>query len=140
ANRAIDANVKPIGMLSDPGMIGRALQGKIECDLELELAGSLDQAPEVFERAQLRVHGGVPAVLRADRPRAAMIAGLCGPRIVVPLAMGLADGMDRRQVHHVETERSDVGQTLLGVPKRAMLTVHGALRAGKQLVPAGKCC
>ena len=50
-------------------MVGGALQREVERHLEVELAGPFDERVEVVEGAELRVHGIVPAVLRADGPR-----------------------------------------------------------------------
>src|SRR5207249_44711 len=59
---------------------------------------------EVLERAELLVHRRVPARRGADRPRTSGIVGGRGKRVVLPLAVCLADRVDRRQVHDVEAE------------------------------------
>ena len=50
---------------------------------------------------------GVTALRAPDRPGAAGLARLGGGRVVAPLAVGRPDGVDRRQVEHVDAE---VGQ------------------------------
>jgi hypothetical protein len=49
--------------------------------------------------------------------------------------MRLADGVDRRQVDHVETECGDLRQAPRGVRERAVNACFLGLRARKQLVP-----
>ena len=77
---------EPLGMLADVGMVGRALEGDVQRDLEAELARARDQAVEVVERAELGMDRLVPALGRADGPGAAGVAGSGGQRVVRPLA------------------------------------------------------
>ena len=48
-------------MFAHPRMIGRALPGQIERDLEAEPRGLLPEGLEVVERAEAGLDGGVPA-------------------------------------------------------------------------------
>src|SRR5579872_1725507 len=81
---------------------------------------------------------GVMAAGRiADRIRAARIARPGLERVVAPLAIGGADGMNGREIKHVESHRPDARQLGDHVAERAVLAVF-ALASGKQLVPAGE--
>jgi hypothetical protein len=57
-------------------MVGRTLDCEIQRDLESVLVGGTDETLEVRERAKLWMDGVVAAFGRADRVRAAWIAGL----------------------------------------------------------------
>ena len=63
----------------------------------------------------------VPAVCRADRPRAAGIGRARGRRVVRPLAELVPDRVDRRQVDDVEPHRRDTRQPLRGGAESARL-------------------
>ena len=69
-------------------MVGRALDGEIERDLQAVLVAGRDQPAEIGERAELRMDRIVAAIGRADRVEAAGIAGLGRQRIVAALAVG----------------------------------------------------
>ena len=70
-DRAVGALQKPFRMLAHVGMVGSALEGDVEGDLDAALAGLRDQAPEILERAELR--DGSP----------------CGRPMQPPMAQGL---------------------------------------------------
>jgi hypothetical protein len=80
----------------------------------------------------------VTAILVADRPRAADIARNGRQTVVLALPETVADGMDRRQIHDIETHRPDLAQTTDAVLQGAMPVRHIGLRARKELVPRGK--
>src|SRR3546814_4284836 len=63
---AVGAPVEPLRVLLDPGMVGRALDGEVEGDLQPVLGGRVRQAGEVVEVAELRMDRVVAAFLRAD--------------------------------------------------------------------------
>ena len=90
--------LEPLRMLLEPRMVERALHREVERDLHVVLAAGIDQPAEVLERAQLRIHRVMAAVLVADRVEAAGIVGPGVERIVLALAVGAADRMDRREV------------------------------------------
>ena len=100
-------------------MIGRRLERDVERHLQPEAVGDGDEPIEIVERAEPRLDRRVAAVLGADGPRAAGIAGRGGQRVVAALAVRAADRMDRRQVQHVEAHGRDLGQPGLGFAKRA---------------------
>jgi hypothetical protein len=112
-------------------VLGRALDRVVERDLDALLAGGADEALEVVQRAELRVHGGVAALLGADRPRAARVVRPGLERVVRPLAVRAADRMDRRQVEHVEAELGEARELRLDA-------LEAAPGAREQLVPGAE--
>ena len=109
-------------------MVGRALERIVERHLQPEVPGLPAEAAEVLDGAQLGCDGGVPALGRADGPRAAGIVGPGAERVVGTLALGDADRVDRRQVDDVEPHVGHGAQAL----HRA---VEAPLAAGEQFVP-----
>src|SRR6059036_3467736 len=91
--------------------------------------------PEVFESAEFRVDGLVSAVSRADCPWTAGGARLATERVVLALAIGAADRVDRWQIEHVKTHAGDVWKAGLDVRKRAISAGLGRGGARKHLVP-----
>ena len=69
-----------------------------------------------------------PPSVDADGPRAAGVVGPGVERVVAALAGGVADGVDRREVHDVEAHGRHRGEACDGAPE-------AALRAREQLVP-----
>src|SRR5262249_39601508 len=124
---------EPLGMLAEPRVVGRALNREVERDLEPELPRLLDERPEVVERAELRVDGVVSALLAADRPRAAGIAGQRVQDAVAALPCRGHDQMDGREVHDVEAELGELGQ-------HARDTPEAAKGAREELVPGAEAC
>src|SRR6185437_2395988 len=137
-HRAVGALQEPLRMLPDVRVIGRALEGDIQRDLQAQSAGAGEQSAEVFESAEARMHGLVSALTAADRPWASRVAGGGADAGVGALALDLAERMDRRQVQHVETHRGDVGQQSLEVREGTVLAGPGRSGTRKHLVPAGE--
>ena len=73
-DRAVGAVPEPLGVLLHPGVVGRALEGEVEGDLDVVGLRRLDEMVELGEAAERGVDGGVAALGRADRPRAAEVA------------------------------------------------------------------
>ena len=115
-------------MLVHPGVVGRALERVVERDLHAEAIGGRDERVEVVDVAELGVDRRVPTRLVADGPGAPGVAGADGTRVVRSLARGVADGVDRRQVHHVEPHGRDRIEAADGA-------AQAALRAREELVP-----
>ena len=63
--------------------------------------------------------------------------GLGADGVVGALAVGLADGMDRRQIQHVESHLGDLGQACGHVAQRAVPARFRRAGAREQLVPGG---
>jgi hypothetical protein len=112
-------------------MVGRALDREVERYLEAVLARLGHQALELRHGAELGVDGVVAALLAADRPGRAGVAGLGLQRVVAALAVGHADRVDRRQVEHVEAQLGELR-------KPAADPLEAAERAGEQLVPGAE--
>ena len=72
--RPVGAAVEPLGMLLQPRVVGRALDREVERDLDPELLRVGDEGAELLRGAERRVDRVVPALLGADRPRAADVA------------------------------------------------------------------
>src|SRR5699024_9139333 len=111
---SVGASDEPLGVFGDPGVIGGALQGQVQGDLHAVLVGLGDEGVEVFEGAEVGVDGVVAAVLGADGPHRAGVAGPRGQGVVGAFAVAGAHRVDRWQVHHVETHVGDGGQALGG--------------------------
>ena len=119
ADRAVGPPGEPLGVVAHPGVVGRALERVVEGHLEAELAGPGDERIQVLERPELGVHRLVPAGGRADGPGAAGIVRSRRQRVVPTLAVGDADGVDRREVDDVEAELGHVVQMAGGAPQAA---------------------
>ncbi len=121
------------------GVIGRALKGDVERNLDAEA------------RAPVQAAGGSPpSVPSCGRislwpPSAAPIAqglptssGLGLERIVGALAVDAADRMDGRKVQHVESHLGQVRQPRLDVAKFAVTPGLRRGRTRKQFIPAAE--
>ena len=119
---AVGAVPEPLRMLLDEGVVRRALVGEVQGHLHAVFTGPRHEAFEVFDRPELRVDGLVASLLAPDGPGASRIMGL-GPRsVVLALAMRVADGVDGREVDHVEVHPGHVFEPLLGVGERPVAT------------------
>src|SRR5579862_8460217 len=91
-------------MLLQPRVVGRALDGEVERDLDPMPFRLGDEPAELLLRAERWVDRVVAAPLGADRPGAADVAELCTLGVVSSLPVRLPDGVDRREVEDVEPE------------------------------------
>src|SRR5262249_1637749 len=132
---AVGPLAEPLGVLAGVGVVGGALEGDVQGDLDVVLAGPGEETLEVVEGAELGVDGLVAALLGADGPGAADVAGLGGDDVVLALAELAADGVDGRQVEDVEAQRGDVGQAGLDVLEGAVAARLRGAGAREQLVP-----
>src|SRR6516225_4791454 len=137
-DRAVGSAPEPFRMLREPGMVGRALDGKVERDFHTVLRAGAHQAPKILERPKLGVYGVVAALGGADGIWTARIPGFAMERIVAALAVDAADRMDGSQINDIETHRADVGQSIDTIVKGAVLTGDRRLTAWHHLVP-GAC-
>ena len=137
ADGAVGPVAKPGGMLGHPGVVGRALEGQVEGQLDAMLAAGGGEAGDVVEGAQLGQYGLVAALGGADRPGAADIAGLGGLCVVAPLPRGAADRMHGREVEDVEAHLGDTRQLRLDVAQGAVLA-RRSQRPGEELVPGAE--
>ncbi len=138
-DRAVRAPVEPLRMLLDPRMIRRALDGKVESDLEPVRARRRDQTCEIIEIAKLLVDCIVAAILGANRIGAAWIVRPCPQVVVAAFAVGFSDGVNRGEVEHVEALVSDIRKSRDHVVERAVAKRVARLRARHQLIPGRTC-
>src|SRR4029077_3274146 len=104
------------------------LESDVEGDANVLSLRLLHQLLEIREGSELRVNLRVPSLLRADLSVAADVVPRRLQQVVLALALGRADGMDRRQVKDVEAHRLHFG-------KKSGDVLQGSERARKQLVP-----
>src|SRR5918997_2991435 len=78
--------------------------------------------------------GGVAAGLAPNGPRNPHVAGFGSERVVLALAVGLPDGVDRRQVNDVEAHVGDAGE-VLGRGLEGPVRSAAAGGAREELVP-----
>ena len=123
--RPVGAAVEPLRMLGQPRVIGRALDREVERDLEPAALAAATIASKSPERAELGVERVVAAVLRADRPGRADVAGRRVLGVVPALAVRHADRVHRREVDDVEAEVGELRQ-------------HLARRRGSRRTSAGR--
>src|SRR5215475_1901366 len=137
-DRAVGSAPEPFRMLREPGVVGRALDGKVERDFQTVLRAGAHQAPKIVERPKLGMYGVVAALGGADGIWTARIAGFATQRIVAALEVDAADRMDGGQIQHIETHRRDVGQAVDTIVKGAVVAEHRRLTTRHHLVP-GTC-
>lgn len=92
---AVGAVVEPLGVFVDPGVVGGALEGEVEGDLQAQFPGFGDEVVEVVEGAQGGVDAVVAAFGGADGPGDADVVTGGGEGVVAAFAVGGADGVDR---------------------------------------------
>src|SRR5215831_20546949 len=139
-HRPVRPDPEPVTMFLYVGMIGRALKRDVHGDLDAMRARLLYQSPKVLQGSQLRVNRRMAPLQSTDGPRTAKIPGISARRIIFPLPMSQSNGMNRREVQHVESHRRDVGQLGFAVFERAVLARLEAARARKHLVPGAEAC
>src|SRR5689334_11302645 len=94
---------EPFWMLADVRMVGRRLEGDVQSQLNPQTLRRIAQRAEILHRAELRMDGGVAPLGGADAPGAPDVLGRGVGGVVSSLAEGRADGVNRRQVEHVES-------------------------------------
>src|SRR5215471_12128293 len=135
---AVRAPAKPLRMLLHVGMIGGALEGEVERDLDAILLGFGDQYPKVRQGPELRMYGRMSAGRRPNGPGAPWIVGSSHGGIVLPFAVHLPNGMNRRQVEYVKAHVRDIGQARCTVPEGPVLTWHWGAGAWEHFVPGAE--
>ncbi|MNO76579.1 hypothetical protein D3C76_676530 [compost metagenome] len=138
ANAAVGTPAEPAGMLTQPWMVRRTLDSEIQGDFQAVIVRRRHQRAEICQAAQLWMHCVMTALLAADGIRAAGVVRARQQTVVRPLAMGTADGMDRREVDYVEAHRGDFRQAPANVGEAAVAAGLRAFRAGEEFVPAGE--
>jgi hypothetical protein len=122
-------------MLLEPRMVGCALHGEIERDFHLVLFAGGDEITEILQRAKFRVHRIVTALARTDRIGTSGIAFRRSHGVVAALAVGAADGVDRRQIDDVKAHSRNVRQACDTILERAVLAGRFRLATGHHLIP-----
>src|SRR6185312_2751469 len=128
---AVGTNEEPFRMFAQPRMIGRALQGIVQRDLETQRLRLLHEAVEVIERAEPRLDRRVSAGRTAYRPWAAGIVRRRGQGVVAALATGLPHRVNGREIHDVEAQGGDPLERGPDVGEGGVLTGGRALRPGE---------
>ena len=118
-NRAVRANLEPVLVIANVRVIGRALEGDVESDLKVELAGFRDEVPKVLDAAERGMDGFVTAFLRANGPWAARVIRAGGEAIVRAFAERFSDRMNGRKIQNVEGHLGDLGQDALAIAECA---------------------
>ena len=136
-DRPVGAPLEPVGVLLDPGMVGRGIEREVERQLDALGARGVHERVEVLQRAELGVDGGEAPLGRADGVGGADVARLGAQRVVPALAVGAPDRVDRREVKDVEAQAPDVVELADHVAERAVDALR-ALRAGQHLVPGAE--
>jgi hypothetical protein len=140
-DRAVGPGGEPLRVGLDVGVVRGGLEGDVDGDLEPVPASGPDEQVEVVERPEVGVDRVVPTVGRADRVRAAGVGLLRVERVVLALAGGRADGVDRGQVDDVEAHRGHRpepfgrGAQRARPPLTGLGVEIGALGPGEDLVP-----
>ncbi len=136
---AVRPPVEPLGMLLDPGMVRRALDGEVERDLEAVLAGRGDKAIEVLESFRAPdARRRMAAVGGPDGIDAARVGWSRAQGVVAAFSVGDADRMNGRQIENIEAEVADIRKASDHIVKRAMAFSVARLRPGEQLVPGAE--
>src|SRR5439155_22478323 len=102
------------------------------------LLRSLDEVPEVIDRAELRMDRGMPSLAASDRPRAARILLLGALLVVAPLAKCFSDGMDGREIEDVQSHPGQARKLRFHIAKRPVLILHRGRRPREELVPGAE--
>ena len=132
---AVGAPAKPLRMGLYPGMIGRALKCNVKGDFDAMRRCSSDQVTEIFSRPQRGQDRLVPALRRANGPRAADIAGLRHQAVIPPLAVHETNRMDRREIQHVEAHARNGRKPRLDILEGTVDARLARCRAREQFVP-----
>src|SRR6202035_462250 len=105
-------------MISQPRMVGRALDGEIKRKLDTVSGRRFAQEPKVIKCAERGMDCIVTAFGAANRVWAAHVIGLDYQAVVFALAIGATDGMDRWQVEDIESHTLYARQMPDDVPER----------------------
>src|SRR5207237_275508 len=108
-DRAVGPFAEPLRVLANVRVIGRALERDIHRDLEAGFVGAFDECPKVVEGAEFVVNRFVSGFGRAGGPRAAGIRGSRRWAGSWAFAMGLADGMNGREIKNIKAHFGDSG-------------------------------
>src|SRR5262249_51494101 len=117
---AVRTPVKPFGVLLQPRMVGRALDGKIKSKLDAMGGTRFAQETKIVDGAERGMDGIVTTFSATNRVGTADVVGRDGQAVVFALAIGRADRMDRRQVEDIKSHPFNARQMSDDVTERAM--------------------
>ena len=137
-HRAVGPRAEPLGMLAHVRMVGRALEGDVERDLDAVLACCRDQAdgnPRVSPAPDERSCGRPPS---RRSPTGCRLARRGVERVVPALALGAcrSDGSAASRARRSPSPRRTGSRSTTSL-KRAVASI-ASRRAREQLVPAEK--
>src|SRR5690606_29126397 len=108
------------GVFGKPVMIGRALNGEVECDFKLVLTCRVNQRAKIFLAAQLRMNRFVTAIRTTDGIGAAGIICSSVKGVVAALAIANTNRMNGWKIKYVESHCTNGRQALDNIFKRAV--------------------
>ncbi|MCY1424218.1 hypothetical protein D9M71_399550 [compost metagenome] len=135
---AVRPPAEPARVFLEPRVVLGALDGKIQGDFQAMVGSGGHQAAKILAAAQLRMDRLMAALVAADGIRATGVIGAGLQRIVRPLAKVAADGMDGREIQHIETHVADHRQAIVHVVEGAVAFGVVGDRTWEQFVPAGE--
>ena len=121
-------------------MVRRTIDGEIERNLHSALSYFTLEPIEILQRTERRFDCFMTTGFASDRPRHARIARLSSDEIVSPLAIGVADRMNRWKINHVEAHGPRVIDSRQTIAKCRSTIAATFGRARKKLVPSGDLC
>ena len=111
---------------------------QIQIHLDAILLGFGDQCPKVCQGPELRMHGRMSAGRRPNGPGTPWIVRGSHGGIVLPLAVHLPNGMNRREVEYVKAHVRDIGQARCTVLEGTVLAWHRGAGAWEHFVPGAE--
>src|SRR5260370_16607409 len=109
----------------------------IERNLHSALSYFTLEPIEILQRTERRFDCCVTTGFASDRPRHAGIARFSSDGIVSPLAIGVADRMNRWKINHVEAHGPRVIDSRQAIAKCRSTIAAAFSRARKKFVPSG---
>ncbi len=125
-------------MLLDPWMIGTALEGDIQRDLQTAFGRGIAQHPKVLDGPQFGGDRGVAPGRGADGPGDPGVVLTRPEPVVGTFAGGGPYGVDRRQVEHIEAHVGHIAELFRQVDERAGISRLYSPGTWEQLVPRGE--
>jgi hypothetical protein len=123
-------------MLFHVGMIGRAIQRKIEGNFHSAFSHFFLKPVEIGQRPERRLERPVSARLAANRPWHTRIVRFAGERVVPSFAIRVTNGMNRRKINDVETHRLCIVDPRQTIAQSRTAIAAAFCRARKKFVPS----
>ena len=125
-------------MIADIGVIRGAVQCEIESDLDAASAGFAQKPDKIIESPEGGFHAAMSPGLTTDRPGGAHVVRFAGYGIVFPLPVRHSDGVNRREIDHIESHRCGVFNPGKAVAKGGVMIRKPFGTAREEFVPGGK--